>query len=135
MQLPNLPKQNKKKEADFGATLHKFYQENPTYTCAIEVKQTDKDYIPFSAVTEAQLQWALLIRSDKGVLIRIHPFIEGMPDYIYMRNEPSWICIKYAKRGFVFISPDRFILERDTSKRKSLTFKRACEISSKIIKV
>lgn len=133
--MPPLPKQNKKKEADFGVKLHKFYKENPSFTCAIETKQTQTDSIPFSAVTEEQLQWALLIRSDKGVLIRIHPFIEGMPDYIYMRNEPSWICIKYAKRGFVFISPDRFILERDTSKRKSLLWSRACEIASKIVKL
>lgn len=130
--LPKLPQQNKSKEADFGARLHKFYKNNPSFTCAIETKQTQTDSFLFSEVKEAQLQWALAIRSDKGILIRIHPLIEGMPDYIYMRNEASWICIKYPK-GFVFISPDRFILERDTNKRKSLLWSRACEIASKVI--
>ncbi len=133
MTLPSLPKQHKQKEASFGLKLHKFYKENPDYTCAIETKQTETDSIPFSEVKEVQLQWALAIRSDKGVLIRIAPLIEGMPDYIYMRDEPSWICIKYPK-GFVFISPERFILERDTSKRKSLLWSRAVEISTKCIK-
>lgn len=133
--MPPLPKQNKKKEADFGVKLHKFYKENPSFTCAIEIKQTETDSIPFSEVKEEQLNYALAIRSDKGVLMRIVAVVEGMPDYIYMRNEPSWICIKYAKRGFVFISPDRFILERDSSKRKSLLWSRACEIASKVVKL
>lgn len=132
--MPPLPKQNKKKEADFGIKLRDFYKKNPDFTCAIETKQTQTDSIPFSEVKEAQLAFALAIRSDKGILMRIVPVVEGMPDYIYMRNEASWICIKYPK-GFVFISPDRFILERDSSKRKSLLWSRACEIGSKIIKL
>lgn len=132
MQLPNLPQQNSQKEASFGVKLRKFYEKNPQLTCSIETKQTQTDSIPFSAIEEEQLQFALAIRSDKGVLMRIAPIVKGMPDYIYMRNEPSWITIKYPK-GMVWISPDRFIAERNTSKRRSLTWSRACEIASKVI--
>ena len=131
--LPNLPEQHKKKEASFGIKLREFYKNTPDLTCAIETKQTNTDSFPFKDVDEEQLQYALAIRSDKGVLMRVHPFVKGMPDYIYMRNEPSWVVIYYAKRGFVFISPDRFILERDKSKRRSLLWSRAVVIATKVI--
>lgn len=121
-----------KRESKSSVLLRHWFKANPQYSCSIEVKTTATDSIPFTCVEEAQLDWALAIRSDKGVLIRVQGQA-GEPDYIYLRKTPSWVVIHYQKNGFVFISPDRFILERDTSKRRSLTFARACEISSKVI--
>lgn len=123
-----------KRESKSSILLRHWLKANPQYSCSIEVKTTPTDSILFSAVEEAQLDWALAIRSEKGVLIRVQGQ-SGEPDYIYLRNTPSWIVIHYQKYGFVFISPDRFILEKDTSKRKSLLWSRACEISSKMVKV
>lgn len=117
------------KESSSGVKLRHWLKANPQYSCAIETKTTTSS-LSFSEVKQAQLDWALAIRSDKGVLMRIEAIVEGMPDYVYLRNTPSWIVIHFVKQGFVFISPDRFIAERDSSKRRSLTYDRAKQISS-----
>lgn len=132
MKLPNLPKKHDQKEASFGIKLKAFYTKEKPPTASLEIKQTTADSIPFSEVKQAQLDYAMAIRSDKGVWVRVMPIIEGMPDYIWLRGEQSWVVIKYP-RGVVWISPDRFIAERNTSKRRSLTWARAKEIASKVI--
>lgn len=123
-----------KRESKSAIVLRHWLKANPQYSCSIEVKNTPTDSISFSSVEQRQLDWALAIRSDKGVLIRVQGQ-SGEPDYIYLRLTPSWVVIHYQKKGFVFISPDRFILERDTSKRKSLTWSRACEIATQSVKM
>lgn len=132
MKLPTLPKQIGKEEADFGLKLRKWIEKNPMFSCSLETKQTATDSIAFSCVEDEQLIWGMAIRSSKGVLMRIVPIVKGMPDYIWCRNMPSYVVIKYPK-FFCFISVPVFIEEKKQSKRKSLTSARAKEIAVKVI--
>jgi hypothetical protein len=120
-------------ESKASVLFRHWIKANPFYTSAIEMKDTrGASSLPFSEVSEAQLDYAIAIRSDKGVLLRVQAVAEGMPDYIYMRNEPSYITIKYPK-CIVLIAPEMFTLESRTSKRRSLLESRAKEIATKVI--
>jgi hypothetical protein len=93
----------------------------------MELKHTHgKDSLPFSAVEDSQLAYASRVSSPKGAWIRTLG-LHGEPDYIWMKNEIAFIVIKYPK-GIVFITIDNFLYEKEKSKRKSLTWERACEI-------
>jgi hypothetical protein len=127
MNLPDLPEQHRKKEADFGVALRAFLKAHPRETCAIELKQTKTDSLPFSAVEDRQIAYGEAISGDKGVLMRVEG-VNGEPDYVYLRGEPAFICIRYPKQ-FSFITVGTFKLERSRSKRKSLIYSRAKEIS------
>jgi hypothetical protein len=124
-----------KKESNFSILFRHWLRANKILTCSLEMKDSrGKDYIAFSEIKQAQIDWGLAINSDKGVLMRMQAVAEGMPDYIYMRNEPAYIVIKYPK-SFSIITIGTFLLEKQKSKRKSLTEKRASEISVKTIKI
>lgn len=132
MKLPDLPKQNKEEEAKFGIKVREFLikQKLPVST-SIELKQTEKSYIPFDCITAKQIAYANKISSEEGVLIRVVG-LDGQPDYIWMINSPSYLAIKYPK-GYVFMSVSTFVFERDTSKRKSLTWERAQAIAIRTV--
>lgn len=103
------------------------------FTAAIETKDTrGKNSFDFSEVSQEQLDWGMAIKSKKGVLLRIQAVARGMPDYIYMREEPSYIVIKYPA-FFCLIDVETFMIERDRSKKHSLTGSRAQEIAVKVI--
>lgn len=125
----DLPRQNKKKEADFGLILREWIMNNPYMTCTFETKFAHaNNSLPFSEVKDKQIAYARAIRGDKGVLIRNRDD-EGIPDYTYLRSEPSYIVIKF-KSCFVLIDPETWVLESKRSKRRSLTESRAKEISN-----
>ena len=127
MNLPDLPKQHKKQEADFGVFLRHWIDKNPQFkTCAIEIKHSrGKNRFNFSELKTEQIAYGLKIESNDGILIRIKGF-HGEPDYIFMRNEPAFICIKYPK-GFCIIDIKDWVKEKQNS--KSLTYERALELS------
>ena len=131
MNLPELPKQHKNKEADFGVDLkHRTEKEKPP-TCALELKHTrGKDSLAFSEVSDDQIAFANSISSVKGAWIRVIG-MRGEPDYIWLKNEPAYIVIKYPK-GICYITIGNFLYEKERSKRKSLTWERACEIGKVI---
>lgn len=129
--LPELPRTVKQKEAKFGLTFLKWITENPRHTAGFELKQTTTNSISFSCVSDEQLAYLRAIKSDKGVLIRVQG-VNGEPDYVYLRNEPAYIVIKYPK-FFCLIDPDTFLLEKSRSSRKSLTSSRAVDIATVVI--
>lgn len=132
--MPPLPKQNKKLEADFGIKLKAYIEKNPfKISTGIELKQTETDSIPFSAVEPQQVAHGLRTKSDKGVWIRVQG-TNGEQDYIWLVNTPSYVAIKF-KSGTCFIDIETFVLERDRSKRKSLTWERAKEIALREVKL
>jgi penicillin-binding protein-related factor A (putative recombinase) len=100
---------------------------NPQYTCAYELKQTEGDSLPFKAVEQHQLDYLEAINGSKGVLVRVQG-VNGEPDYVYLRNCPACIVIKYPK-AFHVLSVNAFLWERENSKRKSLTEERARKIA------
>jgi hypothetical protein len=133
--MPPLTKQNKKKEADFGVYLKNWVEKNPlSIPCSLELKQeTSKESIPFSCLSDKQIAYANKISSNKGCWVRVVG-LDGQPDYIWMINSPAYIVIKYPK-VFVFITIGTFLMEKERSKRKSLTVDRALEISVKSVRL
>lgn len=128
--LPDLPQQNQKKEADFGLKLKKWMVKNPMYSCALETKYSKGNTFTMSEVEPEQLAWGMKIRSNEGVMVRVIGRT-GEPDYIWCRNMPSYIVIKYPKM-FCLIAVPTFIQERD--KQKSLTQSRASDIATIVVK-
>lgn len=133
--LPNLPKQNKKIEADFGVYLKNWLKKNPLPdSCTIELKQTKTNSFPFIKIQPKQVAYAVKAKSDDGVLIRIQG-TDGQPDYAYFRNAPvSYFIIRYPKQ-FSLIDVDAFVFERDNCDRKSLTDVRAEQIGITTYKI
>lgn len=130
--LPNLPKINKKKEADFGLLFRKWWVKHGM-DAGYELKDSrGKDSIAFSEVSEKQEYVGLASKSRVGILIRVERGTEGAQDYIGLKNSASWIVIKYPK-FFCIIDIENFLAERDRSKRKSLTSDRAKEIATIIV--
>ena len=129
MNLPDLPQQHKKQEADFGVFLRHWLEKNPQFkTCAIETKHTrGKNSFNFNELKVEQIAYALKTQSKDGVLIRVRG-LQGEQDYIFLRQEPSFVCIKYPN-DFCILSIEDFIKEKQASKRKSLTYERAKELS------
>ncbi len=125
----DLPRQNKKKEADFGLILREWIMKNPRTTCTFETKFAHaNNSLPFSDVKDKQIAYARAIRGYKGVLIRNRDD-DGIPDYTYLRGEPSYIVIKF-KRTFCLIDPETWVIESKRSDRRSLTEARAKLISN-----
>lgn len=120
-----------KRESDFGVLLRHWFKKNPRYSCSIECKQTTTDSIPFNAVEQGQIDWALAISSPKGALVRVIGQ-SGEPDYIWCCNMPAYIAMRYPK-FFCLIGIETFLLEKGRSKRKSLTSERAKEVSVVVV--
>ena len=134
MNLPELPKVNRKKEASFGLKFRKWWVKHGM-NAPYELKDScGKDSIPFSAVTFEQIAFALSAKSSKGVLIRVEKGTPGSPDYVGFRNSPAWFVIHYPK-CFEVIDAEVFVMEKEKSKRKSLTAIRAKELSAISIKL
>jgi hypothetical protein len=124
-----------KREAQFGLKFKSWLRANPMPSGGYELKQTTTSSLPFSAVKDHQINGLLACKTGQGITyklpddsISIKPF-----DYMHIANNYGWIVIKYPK-GFVIIDVDNFILERDRSKRKSLTWEKAQDISWQTIK-
>jgi hypothetical protein len=115
-------------ESKFGVLFRHWLKANPTFSQAYELKQTASDSIPFSALEDHQALYLQAIKSNHGTLIRVQGS-GGEPDYVYLRNCPASVVIKYPKE-FSIIDIDTFLLERSRSKRKSLIASRARELST-----
>ena len=136
--LPPLPKTTKKEEADFGAKLvehcnkHGFFE----YPCWTEIKKTDeKNTFYFRQLEPLQVIKLRKIKYE-GFMIRITQASSGgtagIPDYTWVYKQPAYVGIKYDK-SWCFIDIDTFVLEKERSKKKSMTEERARELSIKVI--
>lgn len=125
----------KSREADFGVLFRHWLRANPKFCrlpVAFELKQTASSSISFSCVAQAQIDYALSIKSRKGTLIRVQG-TNGEPDYIWCHDMPAYFVIKYPN-AFYIIDVETWELEKKRSKRKSLTEVRANEIAIKSVK-
>lgn len=123
------------REAKFGVLLRHWFKSQRLPTCALELKQTTSDSLPFSDVKQAQLDYAEAINtSPDGVMIRVSAWNGGEPDYIWLFQEPAYLVIKYPK-CFVLISWQIFEREKRMSSRKSLTIARAREIAEFMVSI
>jgi len=131
LMLPPLPAIKNKREANWTTNyLKEWVLEKSTIPSGpIEVKVTTTNSLPFSAVSENQLQDLHKCTTAKGFWYK-HPDT-GMAnrfDVTFYRNSPAYIIIKYPK-SFYVITVGTFILEKKNSKRKSLTALRAESIA------
>ncbi len=127
-------KNMKHQESKASILFRHWIKANPRISGSYEIKDSrGKSSISFSEITQQQLDYGLAIKSKKGVFIRVQG-VNGEPDYIYLRNAPAYIVIKYPQQ-FSIIDIEAFILEKERSKRKSLTADRARAISITTIAV
>lgn len=122
-----------RREASFHGKFRHFISfEFPDDSAAFEVKQTTTDSLPFSAVKEHQ---ELSLEAAKHGSLTFKPSDEARGfkpcDFLHLAGVQAYIVIKYPK-GFVLIDIDKWIEERKTSTRKSLTWDRAKEIADMI---
>lgn len=139
IKLPDLPKQHKHKELDFGTkTFRPWILKNSELfpSCTFELKDSyGKDSIPFNAVEDIQIDASLTVRRGKnGYLIRNQSGTPGAPDYSFYKGSPAFLVFNYGRLGFVLIDIETFVLEKSRSKRKSLTWERAVDIAWKVVK-
>lgn len=127
MTLPELPKQLKKRESALGLKLRQWV-ENATGSCVFELKQTTEPSILFDCVGPQQIAHLMSAKSHEGILMK-NQDKNGFPDYSYHRHSPAWVVIRYP-RSFYVIDIEAFLMEKKRSKRKSLTSKRADQIST-----
>lgn len=114
-------------ESKFGVLFRHWLKANPGMTGAYEMKQTSGNSIAFSCLEDHQQTYLEAINGNKGVLVRVQG-VNGEPDYVYMRNCPAWVVVKFPK-SFEIISVATWAIEKSKSRRKSLTAARAAEIS------
>lgn len=123
-----------KREQKFGQLFRHWLMSNPlrfSNGAVFELKQTSTS-LPFDAVKEHQIA-ALVAASEgnKGLLYKAPDDSRGIKpfDFFFSINTPAYVVIKYPKH-FEVISVGTFILEKNRSKKKSLTSQRAREIST-----
>lgn len=97
-----------------------------------EMKDTrGKNYLPWSEVKDRQVAFGLTIQSKEGVWIRVQG-LNGEPDYIFLKNTPSHIVVKYP-RFYAIISINNFLHEKKNSKAAHLTAERAKNIAIMVL--
>lgn len=127
--LPELPKKHEKQEADFGLRFRSYWEKHGI-DATYELKDTrGKEYMAFSDITDDQLRVATMANSDKGILVRVVSGTVGAPDYIGLKHKPVFFVINYPK-SFEIITLGNLLHEKETNKRKSLTYERAKAIST-----
>lgn len=131
-----LPRKNKKEEANFGLELrdHIKKMKSPIFTTTtwLELKDTDgKDYLNFKEVSDIQIAEGLKTKCT-GSLVRVTVGTTGTQDYIWRYKDPAYVVIRYPK-AWCFIDIEVFVMEKQRSKRKSLTKERAMELAIKVI--
>lgn len=121
------------RESKSAIVFRHWIHHNPRISGAYEMKDTrGKSNFAFSEVSQAQIDYGMAIKSDKGVFMRVQAVSEGTPDYVYLRNAPANIVIKYPQ-GFAVIDVETFVMEKKRSKIKSLSWSRAKELSTVVV--
>ena len=140
MSLPELPKQKKNQEATFGSQLvdHVAKMKKPFFEFSVwqELKVADdKGVFYFTQLEPHQVLRCQQIKNS-GMFVRIVDARvsgkSGIPDYVWVYKQPCYIVIRYPK-SWCFIDIDTFVLEKERSKKKSMTEDRAQAISIKVI--
>ena len=130
MKLPELPKKLNKREANWTTTVFRLWlKEKYKKTGVFEVKVSKINSLPFDAVAEHQV-WSLLTVRNNTFVYKIPDMGEKCPfDVVCYTKQPAYIVVKYPK-GVAIIAIQTWCLEASRSKRRSLTWERAQELST-----
>ncbi len=121
-----------KREANFQVTFGHWVKNIYKKSFAYEVKQTQTDSLPFSAIVPHQIAALEQVRHSTFHFKIPDAGYQNPFDGFCMTEQPAYIVIKYPK-GFVMIPIDAFVLESKNSKRRSLTWSRAKDIAFLIV--
>ncbi len=124
----------RKREADCQTYFNKWVKNVYKKTAVFELKQTQGDSIPFSDVVPHQIAALEQVRNGTFVFKIPDAGFQNPFDSFCMTKMPAYVVFFYPK-AFYLISINTFLLEKERSKRKSLTEKRASEISVKTVKI
>ena len=127
--LTPLPKQNRDAEAHFGVRFRHWWESVPPMKATFELKYAKGKRFPFSELDMEQRIVNRSITSKKGILLRTVPGTIGIPDYLGMVEDTSYIALMFEinKKVFFLITIndfDNLILQG----KKSITFDDCCEI-------
>lgn len=124
-----------KTEAKFTLYFRHYLKANPMHSAAFELKQCGS-MLPFDAVQPHQVDALQAVKSKRGLLYKAPDNSAGYKpcDLFYLREAPAYVVVLFGTIEFSIIDIDTFVLERDRSKRKSLTMERAREISTRTAK-
>lgn len=131
MNLPDLPRVLRKKEASWTTTFLKNWvlEETTLPSGPIEVKNTNLDYISFDAVSPQQRADLLACTTPRGHWWKVADMGRKNDfDVVFYRNSPAYVIINFPK-GFIVTTIGNYIQEMENSKRKSLTWDRAKAIA------
>jgi hypothetical protein len=121
------------KEKDWQVIFNHWLKEVYRSTGAFELKRAVNDVLPFDKVVPHQVQG--LLNARHGVLALKLPDSMGLQwpfDCFSLAGVPAYVVIRFSK-SFELIDIDTWMLEVKRSKRKSLTYQRACAISTNCI--
>lgn len=121
-----------KREAKFNTTFNHWLKNVYKKSGAFELKQTLVDSIPFSAIEPHQLQALLAVRFGTFVFKIPDAGYQNPFDCFCMTEMPAYVVVKYPS-FFCLIGVRYWESESKQSKRRSLTSKRAQEISTVVV--
>ncbi len=122
----------KKREANFNTTFNHWLKEVYRKTACFELKQTQTDSLPFSALQDHQAQSLLQARWETFVFKIPDAGYQNPFDCFSLCGVPAYVVIKYPD-FFCLIDIETFQLESSKSKRRSLTAVRAKEIATIVV--
>lgn len=124
-----MQKREAKHQIYFNHWLKNVYKKSLVY----EIKQTTTNSLLFSAVVDHQIEALLAVRHGSFVFKIPDCGFQNPFDGFCFNEEPAYVVIFYPD-FFCLIGIDTFLLEKERSKRKSLTADRAKEISTVTVK-
>jgi len=122
-------------EKDFQTKFNRWLLNVYKVTGAYELKATKGLSIGFNSVVAHQIH-ALRVAKNSVLVHKIPDLGNQNPfDCFCLAKEQGFVVIMFSKevpgqKNFVIIDVDDYVNEMETSKRKSLTFDRACEIGT-----
>jgi penicillin-binding protein-related factor A (putative recombinase) len=117
-----------KREAKFNSLFNKWLKNVYKRTGAFELKQCDTS-LPFSDVKPHQVEALQQVRHGTLVYKIPDAGFQNPFDCFCMSEQPAYVVIKFTK-GVAIVPIDTFVLESQRSKRRSLTWDRAKELST-----
>lgn len=105
--LPELPRIIKKREANITPKVLAWFRKNYPYTCAIEIKATNSNSIPKSAVMDHQMKALLQAESPVGIVHKLsdearrkQPF-----DAFCIKGCKAYVVACFTGRGICYVIP------------------------------
>mgnify|MGYP001559197736 CR=1 FL=1 len=121
--LPDLPRKLNKREASVTSSVLKWFKTNYPSSCALEIKATNKNSIPASALLPHQYKALIAVKNDSGITFKI-------PDTGHMKLPFDAFFLKHIDAFVVAcFTKNRICLAIDPLKWKGAKPDSVCEFS------